>query len=297
MCKMINVDKVSKKYEMKQALAQVSVQFMEGSITGIIGPNGAGKTTLMKCLTGLVIPSEGKIEIGKYMMPKDRDKILQKIGAVIEVPVFYEHLSGLDNLKLELKARGATIKDDWVEEMVNLFDVKTYLNKKVKKYSLGMRQRLSICRALVHKPDILILDEPTNGLDVEGKDCLWEGLKELCDKHNMTILVSSHSLGELEINLESFFIMKDGQIISSVKRDEINQYYLVRIENIQDFADAAEKLTILSKNSQNQAIVKMKKDTYKDLVERNGKSFRHRHWQLIDEYYFVMQKENHTWGI
>lgn len=294
---MINVDKVGKKYGMKQALAQVSVQFMEGSITGIIGPNGAGKTTLMKCLTGLVIPNEGKIEICGCMMPSDRDKILQKIGAVIEIPVFYEHLSGLDNLKLEMKARGGTIKTDWVEEMVNLFEVKTYLNEKVKKNSLGMRQRLSICRALVHKPDILILDEPTNGLDVEGKDCLWKGLKELCDNHNMTILISSHSLGELESNLESFFIMREGQIISSVKRDEICQCYLVQIEDMQDLVDGAEGLTILSKDVQNQAVVKMEKDYYKDLVERTGKSFRYRPWQLIDEYYFVMQKENHKWEI
>lgn len=294
---MINVDKVSKRYETKQVLTQVSVQLTEGTITAIIGPNGVGKTTLMKCLTGLVIPSEGTIEICGCTMPKDRDKILQKIGAVIEVPAFYEHLSGLDNLRLEMKARDGMIKSNWVDEILDLFDVKTYLNEKVKKYSLGMRQRLSICRALLHKPEILILDEPTNGLDIEGKDSLWKGLKELRDKHNMTILISSHSLGELENNLESFFIMKEGRIVSKAQKDDIVQYCLVRIENMQHYTDALEEWTILSKDSQDQAIVKMKKDSFENLVRQYGNSFRYRSWQLLDEYYLVMQKEDYIWKI
>lgn len=191
------------------------------TVYGFLGANGAGKTTVFKILSGLLRPTSGKVEIFGMDVTEKRDLILKNIGTLIEVPVFYEHLSAAENLRFHMaymNAEGFEISK--VLKMVGLIQTG---DQPVSKFSLGMRQRLAIARAFIHKPKLLILDEPVNGLDPLGIQEMRVLFKDLSEKYGMTILISSHILSELEHIVDSIGVIVNGVVIEEALLEEIKK--------------------------------------------------------------------------
>lgn len=284
---MLQIENLEKSYGKKKVLQSMSFQLDSGEMVGIIGANGAGKTTLFKCMTGLVLPDSGNIIMDNKYMPKDRKILLAEIGAVIEMPVFYDNLTGNKNLKLEASARG--IQDNaWINNLITWLSMDSYINEKVKTYSLGMRQRLGLCRALLNKPKWLFLDEPTNGLDIEGKLWLWKMLHQIREQIGTTVIVSSHSIQELEAEVSHFKLLKDGQIITSIDKEELQSSYLLCLpseckERVQNMHD----VKLLESNASNKLMVKVDETLLKNNIFEK-EVISKRKWSLLDEYLLWM---------
>lgn len=227
-----------KTFGKKQILKDVSFEIREGDILGFIGPNGAGKTTTIKLILGLQSITSGKVFINGYDVEKQFTKAIKRVGAIVENPDMYMYMSGYDNLKLVANMYEG-ITNSRIDEVVDLVKLKNRINDKVSKYSLGMRQRLGIAQAILHKPNLLILDEPTNGLDPEGIKEMRELLVSLAKKEKMAILISSHNLAELDNFCNRICIIKNGEIIetseiSAIKKDVNHQQFIIEIENTKD---------------------------------------------------------------
>jgi len=207
----IQINHLAKSFGSNQVITDCSMRVEQGTIYGFLGENGAGKTTILKMLTRLLTPDTGSIEILGSDMLRNRDKLLSKIGSLIESPTFYEHLSAKKNLEIHLAYMGVPgISSDNVLKLVGLSNTG---EKAVSKFSLGMRQRLGIARALIHQPQILILDEPLNGLDPMGIKDMRELFLNLTQQNGMTILLSSHIISEIEHVADKVGIIADGRIL------------------------------------------------------------------------------------
>lgn len=231
----LKVEKLSKQIGNKEILKDVSFEINEGDILAFIGPNGAGKTTTIKCILGLQKITSGKILINGYDIKKNYTKAISKVGCLVESPDVYMYLSGYDNLKLQASYYKDCTDDDLIR-VINLVGLESRIDDKVSKYSLGMRERLGIAIALVHNPNLLILDEPTNGLDPEGIKALRELLLKL-SKKGVAILISSHNLSELESFCNRVCILSKGHIIEETSIEEIRKIdenkYIVKVDNIE----------------------------------------------------------------
>lgn len=194
----VEVEGLTKTFRHIRAVDNISFVVYEGDILGFLGPNGAGKTTTLYMLLGLVRPDSGKIRIFGKDLFKERTSILQQVGAVVESPEFYNYLSGRKNLELLSRIHNGRIDSSRIDEVLGIVGLKERGDDKVKTYSHGMRQRLGIAQAILHRPRLLILDEPTIGLDPEGSQDIWGILKKLVSQENMTIIISSHLLFEIE---------------------------------------------------------------------------------------------------
>lgn len=207
----IQINHLAKSFGSNQVITDCSMRVEQGTVYGLLGVNGAGKTTIFKMLTGLLTPDSGSIEILGSDMLKNRDRLLSKIGSLIESPTFYEHLSAKKNLEIHLAYMGVPgISLENALQLVGLSDIG---KKAVSKFSLGMRQRLGIARALIHQPQILILDEPINGLDPMGIKGMRELFLNLTQQNGMTILLSSHILSEIEHVADKVGVIADGRIL------------------------------------------------------------------------------------
>ena len=214
MSKILEVKNLNKHFGKKQILFDVSFDLEEGEILGFIGPNGAGKTTTIKLLLGLQTIESGSVKINGFDVVKDFERAIAKVGAIVESPDTYMYMSGRANLKIMADYYG-DIPNERIEEVIKLVGLENRIDDKVSKYSLGMRQRLGIAAALLHEPNILILDEPTNGLDPEGIKEVRELLIKLAKKENIGILISSHNLAELDNFVTNACIIQNGKIIST----------------------------------------------------------------------------------
>lgn len=203
---------ISKTMGKKTVVDNVSFTVNSGEVFGFLGPNGAGKTTTIKMITGLLKVDQGEIFIDGKNVKKDFEKALENVGGIIENPEMYGYLSGLDNLKIYGRMHG-NISKERLDEVIKMVKLENRIGDKVKKYSLGMRQRLGIAQALLHKPKLLILDEPTNGLDPMGIKEMRDNLRELAEKEGLAVLVSSHLLSEMELMCDRFGIIDNGKII------------------------------------------------------------------------------------
>ncbi len=232
MQKILECQNLCKSFGKKQILKNVSFEIDEGDILAFIGPNGSGKTTTIKLILGLQNIDSGSVKINGYDVEKDFVKSIEKVGAIVENPDTYMYLSGWQNLKLVANLyKGVT--DDDLKTIVKTVGLENRIHDKVSKYSLGMRQRLGIARALINKPNLLVLDEPTNGLDPEGIKDLRILLKRLA-KEGMGILISSHNLAELESFCNKVLIIDNGVILekSEVKKFKDNDNkYLFKVDN------------------------------------------------------------------
>ena len=231
--KILEVKNINKYFGKKQVLKDVSFDVFAGEILGFIGPNGAGKTTTIKLILGLQSISGGEVVINGYNVVKDFEKAIAKVGAIVESPDLYMYLTGRKNLELIANMYKDVTKER-IEEVIKISGLDNRINDKVSKYSLGMRQRLGIAASIINKPNILILDEPTNGLDPEGIKELRDLLKKLAKEEKMGILISSHNLAELESFCSDVCIIKNGEVImtSSVKniKKTDKSYYTIELD-------------------------------------------------------------------
>ncbi|MEH7456404.1 ATP-binding cassette domain-containing protein [Bacillus sp. JJ1127] len=207
----VQTQNLSKTYGGINCVNKVNLHVQEGEIYGFLGPNGAGKTTTLKMLLGLIKPSEGTIKILGESLSKHRSSILQRTGSLIEAPSYYGHLTGLENMKVMQRLRN--VPDKNVHEVLRIVRLENQKNKKAEQYSLGMKQRLGIAMALLAFPKLLILDEPTNGLDPAGIGEIRELIKSLPARYGITILLSSHLLSEIEQIATSVGIISEGNLL------------------------------------------------------------------------------------
>ena len=235
----LKCENINKKFGKKQILKNVSLEVNEGDILGFIGPNGAGKTTTIKMILGLQSIDSGNVYINGYNIKKDFAKAIERVGGVVENPDLYMYLTGYENLKL-ISNLYKNISKERINEVVDLVKLNVRINDKVSKYSLGMKQRLGIAAALINKPNLLILDEPTNGLDPEGIKELRDILKELALKENVGIIVSSHNLSELESFCNKIVIIKNGEIVETnnlTNFKKVEESYIIEVDDISKIKD------------------------------------------------------------
>lgn len=235
----LKCENINKKFGKKQILKNVSLEVNEGDILGFIGPNGVGKTTTIKMILGLQSIDSGNIYINGYNIKKDFAKAIERVGGVVENPDLYMYLTGYENLKL-ISNLYKNISKERINEVVDLVKLNVRINDKVSKYSLGMKQRLGIAAALINKPNLLILDEPTNGLDPEGIKELRDILKELALKENVGIIVSSHNLSDLESFCNKIVIIKNGEIVETnnlTNIKKVEESYIIELDDISKIKD------------------------------------------------------------
>ena len=219
---------LTKQYGRHRAVDDVNMHIKKGAIYGFIGRNGAGKTTCLKMISGLSTPSYGEIEMFGYK-GKDLQKVRSRVGCLIEAPGLYGNMSAYDNLNIKCKLTGIK-KKGYIEELLKTVGLDTVGEKKTKHYSLGMKQRLGIALALVGEPDLLILDEPINGLDPQGIVEVRETIQKLAKERGMTICISSHILEELSKIATDYGIIHNGCLVQELTREELLQRCRERIE-------------------------------------------------------------------
>ena len=219
---------LTKQYGRHRAVDDVNMHIKKGAIYGFIGRNGAGKTTCLKMISGLSTPSYGEIEMFGYK-GKGLQKVRSRVGCLIEAPGLYGNMSAYDNLNIKCKLTGIK-KKGYIEELLKTVGLDTVGEKKTKHYSLGMKQRLGIALALVGEPDLLILDEPINGLDPQGIVEVRETIQKLAKERGMTICISSHILEELSKIATDYGIIHNGCLVQELTREELMKKCSERIE-------------------------------------------------------------------
>ncbi|MFB1052008.1 ABC transporter ATP-binding protein [Paraliobacillus sp. JSM ZJ581] len=233
----LQISNLSKSYNGIEVVSNVNMKVKREEIYGMIGPNGSGKTTIMKMIMNLLKPTGGEIEVLGEKITSSSHTYLKKIGSMIEYPILYEDLTSIENLELHCKYMD--IQDNHaVDEALELVSLKTG-DKAVKHFSMGMKQRLGIARAIITKPELLILDEPINGLDPSGIKEMRSLLKRMTKEYKCTILISSHILNEIENIADTIGILKDGILIEEVGMDTIHNKNVEYIELVTNDAKKA----------------------------------------------------------
>lgn len=219
----VELQELNKVFNQREVIKKFNLKIPTGSIYGLLGVNGVGKTTIFKMLTGMMKPTSGLVKIFGKDMRNYKDEILRNIGSLIEVPIFYEHLSAVENLNIHLAYMN--VSDAFVNDTLELVGLHETSNQPVSNFSLGMRQRLGVARAIIHRPKLLVLDEPMNGLDPIGIRQMRMLLKELAAKEGMTILISSHILSDIEQTADTIGILCDGSLITETPVMAIKKQY------------------------------------------------------------------------
>ena len=266
--KIIEVNNLTKIVGKKKLLDDISFDLEEGEILGVVGKNGSGKTTLLKSLVGLIYPTSGEIIINGFDLKKDYKNAINSVGCMIEVPIMYDYLSGKDNLNMyRMMFKG--IKKERVDEIIKLISLEGSEYKKLKIYSLGMKERLGIGVSIINNPKLLILDEPTNGLDPIGIKDLREFIKSL---KGVSVIITSHMLSEIENICDKVMFIDKGRIrgIKDVKHDK--KIYKFDVDD----EDTTKKI-IYPYKTKNELEIEATKDEYlrisEDLIKNNVKIF------------------------
>ncbi|WP_405080306.1 ABC transporter ATP-binding protein [Paenibacillus chitinolyticus] len=226
---LLKTTRLTKVFDGKEVISDVDMTIRQGEIYGFLGLNGAGKTTVMKMITNLIKPTGGEIEIFGEKLTENSYEILKRMGSIIEYPVFYDRLTALENLELHCEYMGFYNKAA-IGEALDLVQLKNIDRKPVKDFSLGMRQRLGIARAITTRPELLLLDEPINGLDPVGIKELRNLFKMLSKEYGITLLISSHILGEIEQIADTVGVISEGKLIEQVPMDEVRGRHTEYIE-------------------------------------------------------------------
>lgn len=218
----IQTHQLTKSYRGQEVVSGVNMHVKQGEIYGFLGPNGAGKTTVMRMMTNLVKPTQGEVEIFGERLTSHSYELLKRMGTIIEYPVFYDKLSGRDNLQLHCEYSGYYDYKS-IDRALEIVSLSHIDDKPVKTFSLGMKQRLGIARAILTKPELLILDEPINGLDPVGIKELRQLFQLLCKEYGITLVISSHILGEIEQIADTIGVIHKGRLVEEVTMDDISR--------------------------------------------------------------------------
>ena len=220
---------LSKTIDGKQLVTDVNIHVKKGEVYGFLGPNGAGKTTVMKMLTNLWEPTSGTAWLFGKVLEKNSYEVPKRMGSIIEFPIFYDHMSGKDNLQLHCEYMGYYNKGS-VEEALQMLGLSDAADRPAGSYSLGMKQRLGIARAILCKPELVILDEPTNGLDPAGMKQIRDLFRMLCTEYGMTFMISSHLLPEIESIADTVGVIHHGKMMKEISMKEIAETNTAYIE-------------------------------------------------------------------
>ncbi len=220
---------LSKVVDGKELVTDMNIHIKKGEIYGFLGPNGAGKTTVMKMITNLWKPTNGTVALFGEALEDTSYEVLKRMGSIIEFPTFYEHMSGKENLQLHCEYMGYYNKGS-VDEAMEMLDLADAANKPVKRYSLGMKQRLGIARAILCRPELVILDEPTNGLDPAGMKQIRDLFRMLCTEYGMTFMISNHLLPEIESIADTVGVINHGKMMKEISMKEIVETNTAYIE-------------------------------------------------------------------
>ena len=219
---MIELTNITKYFGNKCAIKNISLSIEKGDLFALLGPNGAGKSTILGIISGLLNPFSGNITINNKTFKTNRKEILNSIGVLFENPTFYDYLTGKENLILTARLKAHENKKE-INHLLDIVSLSDRYSDSVRKYSLGMRQRLALACALIGNPDILILDEPTNGLDPEGIDFILSLLRNLSTKEEKTIIISSHQVYDIESLCNKIAIINEGSIVCNGKLADLLQ--------------------------------------------------------------------------
>lgn len=211
--KVIQIENLSKVYKNGRGITDINLDIHRGDIFGFLGPNGAGKTTAMKIMTGLIKPDSGDVKILGHSILEDFEKAMEKVGCIIETAESYPYLTAFENLK-QFARYYKDIDNNRIEEVLELTGLLKYKDEKPRKFSLGMKQRLGIAAAILSKPEVVILDEPLNGLDVEGMIDMRNIIKGLAEREKTTFFISSHLIHDVELTCNSVGLLYNGKMLS-----------------------------------------------------------------------------------
>ncbi len=257
---LVEVNNINKTFGRKKVLDNVSFFIDNNEIVGFVGPNGAGKSTTMKCIASLIFPDQGSVTVSGYDVKRERELALSQMASLIESPGLYLDISGRENIKLFASLRN--IKEERIKEIYDFTGLKEDLDRNVNGYSMGMKQRLALGIALLSKPKFLILDEPTNGLDPTGVIQLRNTLLELVKNEDISILFSSHQLGEVEKLADRLICINQGKIIETPMNILEKQKYLIKVDDMDKVVE------VLNNELKELSFEKLGKDTLIfDLVE------------------------------
>ena len=257
----MKISDITKKYKDNTVLDHLNFSFDSSHIVGLIGKNGVGKTTIMKIMNGNIVNFKGKVDFDQN----------QKIGYLIEHPKLYQDLSGLKNLKNFSNILGVKFDKDYANKIIKAFDMESYINKRVKKYSLGMKQKLAIAVSLINKPHYLILDEPTNGMDPDGSIDVLNTIKDITNEFNMRVLISSHKLEDIELICDRAVFLRDGKFVEDIDmKNTSSQEYTSISFNENDVEKAKHHLSSKSYDSikkNGNILILPKLDNYQNLLK------------------------------
>ena len=225
----IRTHELTKTLKGKTITENVNLTVKKGEIYGLLGPNGAGKTTIMKMLTGVIIPTSGEIMLFDKKLTETSKDGLKRVGSIIEYPVFFEHLTAMENLRIHCEYLGY-YDSEAISQALDMVNLQGINDKKVKEFSLGMKQRLGIVRAMITKPELIVLDEPTNGLDPIGIKDMRELIRMLNHEYGITFLLSSHILGEIEQVADRIGVIQHGRLVNEVALEDIRKQQTDYIE-------------------------------------------------------------------
>ncbi|QTI54084.1 ATP-binding cassette domain-containing protein (plasmid) [Enterococcus faecalis] len=262
----LSIQHLSKNFGKKQALKNINFTLQQGQIVGLVGPNGAGKTTIMKALLGLIHYQEGTIKINELSISPTSHKGLKEVGALIEYPGIYPFLTGYDHLKLFSETNDKAT----IDNLVAMLKMTEYIQKKAKSYSLGMKQKLGIALALLNSPELVVLDEPMNGLDPQATRDVREIIVTLA-KNGTTFLISSHILSELEKISDQFIIINNGEIIRQCSIEELSQsanhYFLLKTSQDEFARELLIKEKFVIDSSTELKVVKESEEQLSDIIQ------------------------------
>ncbi|WP_044894689.1 ABC transporter ATP-binding protein [Bacillus alveayuensis] len=233
----LQINNLRKVIGKKTIIHDLSLDVFAGEVFGFLGPNGAGKTTTIRMIVGLMGITSGEVLINGISIKKDFAKAIQHVGAIVENPEMYKFLTGYQNL-LHYARMGKGVTKERIDEVVQLVGLEKRIHDKVKTYSLGMRQRLGLAQALLHKPSLLILDEPTNGLDPAGIREIRDYLRKLAKQEGLAIIVSSHLLSEMEMMCDRFAIIQHGRLVSIESVRELSKLSYKVLLNVEPVEQA-----------------------------------------------------------
>ncbi|CAI9396292.1 MULTISPECIES: ABC transporter ATP-binding protein [Bacillaceae] len=256
----LEVKNLTKRIKGRNIVDDVSFSVEKGEIFGLLGPNGAGKTTIIRMIVSLINRTNGSVVIDNYNLDNNFSEAMSSLGAIVENPEFYKYMSGYKNLKHYARMAKESITEDRFNEVIKLVGLENATHQKVKTYSLGMRQRLGVAQALLHKPALLILDEPTNGLDPQGIREFRDYL-HLLAREGISVLVSSHLLSEMQLMCHRFAIIEKGKLIHISNMDETVSEEEVSVREVTFEIEELEKAVDLLANSGMEVDVISRKDS------------------------------------
>lgn len=222
--KVIEINNLTKVYKNGRGITDINLEINKGDIFGFLGPNGAGKTTAMKVMTGLIKPDNGDVKIFGYSVSEQFEQAMKKVGCIIETAESYPYLTAYENLK-QFSRYYKNIDDKRIDEVLQIVGLIKYKNERPRKFSLGMKQRLGIAASILSKPEVIILDEPLNGLDVEGMLDIRNLIKNLAETEGTTFFISSHLIHDVELTCDRIGVIYDGKMLNvDTTKNILNSY-------------------------------------------------------------------------